>query len=447
LAWAGFAVLAWRLTGLGWRARLLAGAMAGLGQFGVGLWWVNEFHSVGYVALVLLELAYIAAAAALVPPGQAGLVAFPAAMVLAEWARGATPLGGLPLAGVALGQVASPLWSAARIGGELLLVGVTALVGTAIVAALRLRLVLAAAAVVTAAGLAVVGLAAPGHTAGRRLRVAAVQGGGVRGLRAIYSDPAAVYQRHVTATGRVEPPVDLVLWPEDVVDLDQPLAVSPEKAEIGGLAQGLEATLVAGVVEDAPDERFRNAAVAWAPDGNVVDRYEKVHRVPFGEYIPFRSLIARLADISAVPNDAIAGHGPGLLRTPAGRLGVVISFEVFFPARARAGIRAGGDVLLVPTNASSFKSGQVPAQEVGAARLRAVETGRDVIQAAPTGYAAIIDAAGRVRTRTSLGRQEVLQTAVWTRHGHTPYVRFGDLPVVLAALLLVAGAWVVQRRA
>jgi len=171
-----------------------------------------------------------------------------------------------------------------------------------------------------------------------------------------------------------------------------------------------------------------------------------VHRVPFGEYIPFRSLIARLADISAVPNDAIAGHGPGLLRTPAGRLGVVISFEVFFAARARAGIRAGGGVLLVPTNASSFKSGQVPAQEVGAARLRAVETGRDVVQAAPTGYAAIIDADGRVRARTSLGRQQVLQTTVRTRHGHTPYVRFGDLPVVVATLLLLAWAWAVERR-
>src|SRR5207248_5339314 len=93
LAWVGFAVLTWRLMGLGWRSRLLAGAMAGLGQFGIGLWWVNEFHSVGYVALVLLELAYIAVAAALVPPGRSGLVAFPAAMVLAEWARGATPLG------------------------------------------------------------------------------------------------------------------------------------------------------------------------------------------------------------------------------------------------------------------------------------------------------------------------------------------------------------------
>jgi len=74
----------------------------------------------------------------------------------------------------------------------------------------------------------------------------------------------------------------------------------------------------------------------------VVDRYDKVRLVPFGEYVPARRLVAALADLSAVPRDALPGRGTGLLRTPAGRAGVVISYEVLFSDRARAAIRAGG---------------------------------------------------------------------------------------------------------
>src|SRR5439155_25318632 len=160
---------------------------------------------------------------------------------------------------------------------------------------------------------------------------------------------------------------------------------------------------VAGVVEDAGPRHFRNAAVVWAPGAGRVSRYDKVHRVPFGEYIPLRSVIEHLADLSLVPDDAVTGHGTGLLRAPApaGRLGAVISYEVFFADRARSAIVAGGQVLLVPTNAASFKTGQVPAQELGAARMRAIETGRDVVQAAPTGYTAAIGAGGAVRVPTA----------------------------------------------
>src|SRR5205807_9327393 len=99
-----------------------------------------------------------------------------------------------------------------------------------------------------------------------------------------------------------------------------------------------------------------DAAVAWGPGGRIVGRYDKVRRVPFGEYVPLRGLVRHLADLSAVPRDARPGRGPGLLRTPAGPLGVLVSYEVFFEDRARAAVGAGGEVLLVPTNASSYRS-------------------------------------------------------------------------------------------
>ena len=113
--------------------------------------------------------------------------------------------------------------------------------------------------------------------------------------------------------------------------------------------------------------------------------------MPFGEYIPYRSLISHLADVSAVPTDAIPGHASGLLRTPAGPFGTLVSFEVFYANRSRTSVRAGAELLVVPTNTSSYATAQVPTQEVAADAVQAVQTGRDLVQAAPTGYSTVVD--------------------------------------------------------
>jgi apolipoprotein N-acyltransferase len=272
------------------------------------------------------------------------------------------------------------------------------------------------------------------------VRVALVQGGGPRGLRGLYVDPQTVLDRHLRATDRIVPPVDLVLWPEDVIQVDAPVQLTAAGSQLAAAAQRLQTTVVAGVVEDVGTDRFRNAAVAWSPTGDVVARYDKKHRVPFGEYIPGRSVFQHLANLDLVPRDAIPGHGPGILHTPVGPLGVVISYEVFFQDRARDAARAGGQVLLVPTNAASYSTSQVPTQEVAAAQLRAWETGRDTIQAAPTGYSAVIDRHGHVRARSVLGRQQILSATVDRHAGKTVFVRVGELPLVAvaAAGLLVA---------
>ena len=453
LALVGAAVLASALRDQPWRRRLVAGFAAGVGLYGIGLWWMIEVSAPGYVATTLLQGVIVAAAMAAVPPGPGRLLAFPAAVVLADALHGHWPFGGVPLGGIALGQVAGPLAGAARLGGHLLLValvagGGAALAGMADWGRARARVNGAALPpappVGAAVGLAVVvlvvvaGAVAPRGSTTGTLRVAAVQGGGARGFRAVDVDPQVVFDAHLAASARVRPPVDVVLWPEDVVDVAGPLAGTPEEATLARLARTLGATLVAGVVEDTEPGRFRNAALAWGPDGTVVARYDKVHRVPFGGYVPGRALVDRVADLSAVPRDAIPGRGPGVLRTAAGRLGVLISYEVFFADRARAAVGAGAEVLLVPTNASSFRTSQVPGQELAAARLRALETGRAVVQAAPTGYTAVVDAGGRVRARSGMGGADVLTGTVDRRQGRTVASRAGEWPLVALAAVLLA---------
>ena len=441
LALVGAALLFAALDGRPARERLAVGVAAGLGLYLPGLWWMRDFSVPGYVAATLLQAAILAAGLTAVPPhpGWRRAVAFPAVLVLVERVRGTWPFGGLPISGVELGQVNGPLGPAARIGGRLLLVALVAVGGMALVALVRRRWRTALAATGLLVVTAGAGWVAPDGSPAGRISVAAVQGGGPRGVRAVGRDPAPVFERHFLAAAGLRPPVDLVLWPEDVVDLEGDLAGTAEDTRLGELARVLDTTLVVGVVEDVEGRRFRNASVAYGPDGARIDRYDKVHRVPFGEYVPARGLFDAVADLSAVPRDAIAGRGPGTLDTPAGRLGVVISYEVFFDDRVRAAVRAGARVILVPTNASSYRDAQVPAQEVVVARLRALEAGRWVVQAAPTGYSAVIDHRGEVHTRSGLGSTEVLRADVGLRSGSTIFTAVGPWPwIALAVGALVA---------
>ncbi|MGH9177788.1 MAG: hypothetical protein ACRD0N_04445, partial [Acidimicrobiales bacterium] len=126
LGFAGVAGLALLVAGRAWLGRLAVGAAWGLGFFTTGLWWMGEFSMPGAGAVVVLETLFVTAAVVAVPPGRWGLLAGPGALVLAEAARSATPFGGLPMAGLALGQAASPLAGAARVGGPLLVLGLVA---------------------------------------------------------------------------------------------------------------------------------------------------------------------------------------------------------------------------------------------------------------------------------------------------------------------------------
>jgi apolipoprotein N-acyltransferase len=234
-----------------------------------------------------------------------------------------------------------------------------------------------------------------------------------------------------------------------VVDVQGSVVDSEEGEELADLARRLHTTLVAGVVEDVHldgRDRFHNAAVVFGPDGKVVDRYEKVHRVPFGEYTPLRWLLEPIVGGQLIESEAIRGRGPPVVDTDVGRLGVVISWEVFFPDRARAAPRDGGTVLLNPTNGASFRGTLVQTQQVAASRLRAIETGKWVLQVAPTGFSAVITPTGHVIDRTAVSEQRVIQSTITNRSGRTPATVVGDWPALLVALGLVATGWWLDRR-
>jgi apolipoprotein N-acyltransferase len=468
LAWIGLAVVAYALPGTTRRTRLAIGVSFGVVDYAIGLLWVQEFSVYGYGGVVLVSALYVTAAVLLVPAGRrVGVaVALPCLFVLSDWARNRFPLGGLPLGGLALGQAAGPLAPVLRLGGSLALTGLTVLVGVLLAEAVRVigaarsaRTPLAGAlpgdttaragtlliaVAVVAVALPLAGYLSPSGAGGHLapLRVALVQGGGPRGTRAISTDPQVVFDRHLNESANVGDPVDLIVWPEGVLQAQDPDTYKADAAQLARLATVHHATVVSGAEQQVGASHYLTDVLAWNSSGQVVGRYVKNHLVPFGEYVPYRSLIERLFNVADVPYDAIPGHSPGFLRTPAGPLAVMISYEVFFDERARGGVRAGGQLLVVPTNTASYRSTQVPTQEVAADKLRAWETGRWLVQVTPTGYSTVVTPTGAVVRKSHLDSAQVETAVVPLRTGMTVYDHIGDTTVALIALvgwLAVAG--------
>lgn len=446
----GVAICCW-VTADTWTERLALAATTAVVLFAASLRWLWPFTGIGTVLLIGLQSLILAAASAAAPAWRGRLIAMPGALVLSEAVRHRWPLSGLPLSGIELGQVDGPLAPVAAYLGGLGVVLAAGLTASLLVTVVRGRGRSRAAGTVAVAGLLAVSVAlphAPGTVRAGAVDTAIVQGGGPRGTTAVgAADPTAPFRRHLATTRTIPPDwPDLVVWPEDVVDVTGTFARAPERTDLADLAADLDATLLVGVVEDAdthtgPVRRFRNAAVALVPDGRIVDRYDKQLLVPFGEYVPARPLVDRIADLSLIPREAVPGSAPPVLQTPVGPLGTVISFEGLFPRRVRAAVRAGGEIVVVPTNSASYATADAPAQQVAAARLRALESGRDVVLAAPTGYSAHIGPDGTVLDRSGLGTSAVLEVEATRRGGLTPYTRYGDAPVVLLAALLLSAGW------
>jgi apolipoprotein N-acyltransferase len=178
----------------------------------------------------------------------------------------------------------------------------------------------------------------------------------------------------------------------------------------------------------------------------VRSRYDKVRRVPFGEYVPLRPLFEPLAGGALPPRDQTPGEDVAVIRTGSGPMAVAISWEVFFSRRVREGVREGGEIVLNPTNGSSYWLTLVQTQQIATSALRAVESGRWVVQAAPTGFSAFLDDRGSLQRRSGVSERTVLVDDVPRRTGTTPAQALGDLPAVAAAALALALALVGPAR-
>jgi apolipoprotein N-acyltransferase len=236
------------------------------------------------------------------------------------------------------------------------------------------------------------------------------------------------------------------VWPENVINVSATglFFDSREYSELLSEARRLNVPFVVGITEDAGDKAFTNAQVVIGPVEGITSRYDKVRRVPFGEYMPMRSLLTSLgAPTHLVPRDARSGDARGWIDIADERAAVAISWEVFFGGRVNEGVVDGAGYIINPTNGSSYTWTILQTQQVASSQLRAQEQGRWLLQISPTGFSGFVDPDGRVHDRTQISEATIIDRTIPVRTGRTLYSRLGN---VVYIALLIAGAVLITRR-
>ncbi|HJL99550.1 MAG TPA: nitrilase-related carbon-nitrogen hydrolase, partial [Acidimicrobiales bacterium] len=262
-----------------------------MGYFTVSLTWMTDLTIPGWVAATPVQALIMAVPLALVPcNGRGRSAAIPSALVVGEAIRWVVPFGGVPMSSLAMGPIDTYLVDVVRVAGPLLLIAVIGLVAIMVEGALSTQFRTVLGSLVAVGILLGVAQVAPVGRSEDLIMASVVQAGGELGTRAATSDQVAVLDRHLAAIEANPIDTDLMVWSESSVTTFAPLEQSRELSILSELATDLNTVIVANFSEIDGDN-FRNASVSIDPGVGLIDRYDKVHLVPFGEYIPLRGLI------------------------------------------------------------------------------------------------------------------------------------------------------------
>ncbi|MFI0169451.1 apolipoprotein N-acyltransferase [Streptomyces sp. NPDC017095] len=376
-------------------------------------------------------------------PGRAAaaLLVLPSAWLAVELVRSWQGLGGpWGMLGASQWQV-EPALRLASVGGVWLLsfLVVAVNVAVAVLVAVRTARVPAVASLVATAAVASAAWGwAPRPEVDGRVRIAVVQPGVVAGT----DSGDRRFDEEERLTRRLAgQDVDLVVWGESSVGSD--LAGRPALARrLAALSRATGADVLVNVDARRSDRPgIYKSAVLVGPDGPTGGRYDKMRLVPFGEYIPARSLLGWATSVGrAAGEDRRRGTAQTVLDVGHGlRVGPLICFETAFPDMSRHLAEDGADVLLGQSSTSSFQHSWAPGQHASLAALRAAETGRPMVHATLTGVTAVYGPDGRrLGPWLGTGARAARVYDVPLAHGSTPYVRYGDWPALGALLVLAA---------
>jgi apolipoprotein N-acyltransferase len=482
-----FPVMVWLIDGAGagrWRgvpAAAMAGWWFGLGYFVPGLYWIGyaflvdaptfawllPFAVLGLPAYLALFTAFGFALARLIWTRDASRVlALAATLTLSEWLRGHV-LTGFPWNAfgyaltepLALAQTASliGLWgltflSVAIFASPAVLIDRTSRGRKPWIVPMLALVLLVAMAIFGTVRLT---LHPTSHVAKVKLRI--MQPNLQQDVRFNYAAKAEVMQKYLTLSDRASGPqstgvrdASVLIWPESAF----PFFLTREADAMAQIADLLPkgTVLITGAVR-APDlppgtriTRAYNSIYVIDHDGSVLSVYDKLHLVPFGEYLPFQNLMEKLGfvQLTKVQGGFIPGERRHTMEIPnAPRVLPLICYEAIFPGDvATRDDRPGWIVNL--TNDGWFGISTGPYQHLQQMRLRAIEEGLPAVRAANTGISAVIDPLGRIVARLGLGLEGVLDSSLPSAIPPTIYARAGDIPA--AAIVIVALIFVIRRR-
>ncbi|MEV6096770.1 apolipoprotein N-acyltransferase [Nocardia sp. NPDC051981] len=417
---------------------------------------------------------------------------------LTEWARASFPFGGFPWGKLAFGQADGWYLPFAMVGGAPLVSFAVALTGTGLawlaVSLLRRfassaegssepvaaasdsprsragrptswnRIVAAAmlVAIVPLTGV-ILRTALPGPEDGNRpITVAAIQGSVPRLGLDFNAQRRAVLDNHVKRTeqlardiaaGRAPQP-DVVIWPENSSDID-PLRNADAAQEISQASKDVKAPILVGAVLVNDDRTTTNSVIVWNGDAGPGERHDKKIIQPFGEYLPYRDFFRHFSEYADRAGYFVPGTGDGVVRAqpftggaPVA-IGVATCYEVVFDRAFEESVRAGAQLLAVPSNNATFGRSEMTYQQLAMSRVRAVEHGRAVVVSVTTGVSAMITADGVIRQQTPQFEPAALVATLPLRNNTTFATRFGPAPEAIVCILAAAAvaAALIRRRA
>lgn len=464
-------VTGWALLFGGLRPRAAAGAgyIFGLAFFGFTVSWVWVLGWWVAALMVAFLAGWFALLGLMTPilrkvPGWPVWLAF--AWVGIEFLSARIPFGGFAWSRLSFTTADQPL------AGYLWLIGapgvsaLVALTGTTLAAlasptAAKSRRVMAALLLAVLFLGGAVLKAVPVADGGPTVAVGMVQGNvdGTAGARAM-GYARSVTNNHMSETitllararAGLDTMPDFVLWPENASDMDPTAdAIAGYLAETS--AQLSDMPILIGAVMDGPGEGERQtSALWWEPGVGVTDRLDKVNLVPFGEFTPMRDLVFALAPMAKmVGNQSVAGTGPRTLEVtlPDGRalvIGNSICYELAFDDTVYGTVRDGGQIITVQSNNATYTGTAQPRQQFQITRIRAMELRREIVVSTTSSFSGLIDAQGRVLSRTEEGTSASRTYLVPQRSGLTPAVQIaGGLSIVISLMALAAVVFGLMR--
>jgi apolipoprotein N-acyltransferase len=449
LAWLALVPLLGALDGAGLRRGAILGGLFGVAFFGLqfsslsSLWpFVGPIVVLVCVLLAAYGGLFLAAFGALAGRWSSPVV-WAGGWVLIEALRAAGLLG-FTFGSVPATMAGSPLVPAAAFGGPWLLSLGLAWTAACLARGLRQPRWLAGAIL---GPLLLFGLAQlpDGTREAGEIRIALVQ---PNISKAEQLDPSllpnqpALYREMLAG---IAAPVDLIALPENALPW---VRQNPEHLALlqeAGARVGAQVLVGTGEFRDG---NVYNTTLVLSPAGEIVGSYAKTRLVPFGERVPWREFWTRIGFGPLIDPFLPYDLTPGETVHPVGNIGITICFESTFPGISRDLARQGAEVLITPTNDAWFGRTRILWEHYALGSLRAPETGRSFVQVAQTGISGVWDHRGRELGRFPPWTRGVIVLDVPLRSGQTPYVRFGDGPVLgIAGLLVVVGLMAKRPRA
>ena len=264
------------------------------------------------------------------------------------------------------------------------------------------------------------------------LNVRAVQGGvPERGL-SFNARAEAVLDNHIAVTRRdFQSSDDVIIWPENAIDVD-PIRNISARRKIENLQDLTQIPLLAGAI--LSDTVLSNTAVLFDDRGSVQSTYVKRYLTPFGEYIPLRSLASLISPHVNRVTDFTPGRDFKAHKVGSHKISSVICYEILNDRIFRESADNSG-IIAVLTNSATFAGSAEGDQQMAITRIRAIETGRNIVSVSTTGPSAFIDYRGEVLQRLDDGEVGSISMTVEVRNGRTLAAQYGGF-ITIAVLLL-----------